>query len=358
MPFLGQDTKELIESEALIGVAITGIMDNPEILLSPEVLRKGVEVVKKTNEEVAGIIGINPAARLTTIKPSGNASVILGTASGIHPAHAKRYFRLMQMNKNTEVAKLLEKENPILLENSVWSEGGNDYVVYVPIEEEEGGLTKKDLTGVEFVKHVQTVYENWVLPGTIKDRGYSDRVTHNVSNTITVDDWDEVFDYIYKNKEAFCGLSFIPFTGDKVYNQAPNTEVLTLEEIVKEYGKGSLLASGLIIDTLHAFDDNLWQACDMVKHRDIKLAEERLKVILKKDVIRRIKKFAKNYFEGDLDKTTDCLKDVYLFHKWQTIKRELKDIDFEKADFTPTYTDVDTLGAVACSGGSCEILSL
>lgn len=358
MPFLGQDTKELIESEALIGVAITGIMDNPEILLSPEVLRKGVEVVKKTNEEVAGIIGINPAARLTTIKPSGNASVILGTASGIHPAHAKRYFRLMQMNKNTEVAKLLEKENPILLENSVWSEGGNDYVVYVPIEEEEGGLTKKDLTGVEFVKHVQTVYENWVLPGTIKDRGYSDRVTHNVSNTITVDDWDEVFDYIYKNKEAFCGLSFIPFTGDKVYNQAPNTEVLTLEEIVKEYGKGSLLASGLIIDTLHAFDDNLWQACDMVKHRDIKLAEERLKIILKKDVIRRIKKFAKNYFEGDLDKTTDCLKDVYLFHKWQTIKRELKDIDFEKADFTPTYTDVDTLGAVACSGGACEILSL
>lgn len=68
MPFLGQDTKELIEDEALIGVSITGIMDNPKVLLNPEVLRKGAEIVNQTNEEVAKLIGINPAARTTTVK--------------------------------------------------------------------------------------------------------------------------------------------------------------------------------------------------------------------------------------------------------------------------------------------------
>ena len=65
-------------------------MDNPKVLLSPEVLRKGAEIVNQVNEEVAKIIGINPAARTTTVKPSGNASVILGTSSGIHPAHSRR----------------------------------------------------------------------------------------------------------------------------------------------------------------------------------------------------------------------------------------------------------------------------
>ena len=68
MPFLGQDTKELIEDEALIGVSITGIMDNPKVLLNPEVLRKGAEIVNQTNEEVAKLISINPAARTTTVK--------------------------------------------------------------------------------------------------------------------------------------------------------------------------------------------------------------------------------------------------------------------------------------------------
>ena len=67
MPFLGIDTEELIRDEALIGVSITGIMDNPKILLNPEILRKGAEIVNQTNEELAEIIGINPAARSTCV---------------------------------------------------------------------------------------------------------------------------------------------------------------------------------------------------------------------------------------------------------------------------------------------------
>jgi len=355
MPFLGIDTEELINEEALIGVSITGIMDNPKVLLSPEVLRKGAEIVNQVNEEVAKIIGINPAARTTTVKPSGNASVILGTSSGIHPAHSRRYFRIMQMNKQTEVAKVLADTNSVLLENSVWSASGNDYAVYLPIEENEGSLFKDDLSDIDFVKAVETVYQNWVLVGNHKDRGYSNRVTHNVSNTITVQDWEGLFDHIFDNKEFFCGLSFMPSLGDKVYKQSPFTKVLSFEEIVSNYGTGSLFASGLIVDSLHAFDNDLWDTCQAVVDRNFELSGDRYKLLLKKDVVRRIKKFAKSYFKNDLNTAVSCLKDVHLFHKWSIITRDYKKIDFTEIDFKPTFVAVDTLGAVACSSGGCEI---
>ncbi len=358
MPFLGVDTEELINEEALIGVSITGIMDNPKVLLSPEVLRKGAEIVNQVNEEIAKIIGINPAARTTTVKPSGNASVILGTSSGIHPAHSRRYFRIMQMNKQTEVAKVLAENNSVLLENSVWSASSNDYAVYLPIEENEGSLFKDDLSDIDFVKAVEIVYQNWVLVGNHKDRGYSNRVTHNVSNTITVQDWDNLFDHIYKNKESFCGLSFMPSLGDKVYKQSPFTKVLSFDEIVSKYGTGSLFASGLIVDSLHAFDNDLWDTCQAVVDRNFELSGDRYKVLLKKDVVRRIKKFAKSYFKNDLETVVTCLKDVHLFHKWSIITRDYKKIDFTEIDFKPSFIAVDTLGAVACSSGACELTSI
>lgn len=357
MPFLGSDTEELIRHEALIGVSITGIMDNPKILLNPEILRKGAEIVKATNAEVAKIIGINPAARTTAIKPSGNASVLLKTSSGIHPAHAKKYFRIMQMNKGTEMAKILEENNPVLLENSVWSATNKDWAVFIPIEEREESITKDEITDVEFAKHIQTVYQNWILPGTNFHLGYSSRVTHNVSNTITVEDWDAVFDFIYENKDSFCGLSMLPATGDKVFKQAPFTKVLGFDELVKEYGDSVIFASGLIIDALHAFEDDLWDACEAVKNKDFKLTGDRFSLLIKKDIVRRIKKFSKNYHKNNINHTISCLKDVHLFHKWKTINREFKNIDFTTIDLKPTYTSVSELGGVACSGpdGTCEI---
>lgn len=355
MPFLGQDTKDLIEWEALIGVSITGIMDNPSVLLNEEVLRKGAAIVNKVNEEIAAIIGINPAARTTTVKPSGNASVLLGTSSGIHPAHAKKYFRVVQMNKESEVAHFLLENNPVLLEESVWSAAKNDYAIYVPVEETEGSLVKKDVSDIDFAKAVELVYKNWVLEGNHKDRGYSDRVTHNVSNTITVQNWERLFTHIYDNKEAFCGLSFMPSSGDKVYKQSPFTEVLSFEEIISLYGHGSVFASGLIVDALHAFDNDLWDACQAVIDRTFELSGDRYKTFLKKDIIRRIKKFSKNYFKGKHAIAINCLKDIYLYHKWVLIDREFKQIDFTSIPFKPTYLDVDTLGAVACAGGACEV---
>lgn len=360
MPFLGIDTKELIELEALIGVSITGIMDNPSILLNPEILRKGAEIVKETNAKIAALIGINPAARTTAIKPSGNASVLLETSSGIHASHAKRFFRIMQMNKGTEMAKLLEENNPVLLEDSVWSATNKDWAVYIPIEEKETSITKDEITDIDFIKYVQLVYKNWVIPGTRFERGYSNRVTHNVSNTITVNDWDAVFDFIYDNQESFCGLSMLSATGDKVFKQAPFTKVHTFDGLVKEYGDNVLFASGLIIDALHAFDGDLWDACEAAQNKQYPLNGDRFSLLIKKDIVRRIKKFSKNYFKNSIQTTIACLKDVHLFHKWKTINREFKPIDFTTVDLKPSYTNVNEMGGVACSGpnGTCEITTL
>ncbi len=355
MPFLGSDTEELIRGEALIGVSITGIMDNPKVLLDPETLRRGAEIVKETNKLIAELIGINQAARTTCVKPSGNASVLLKTSSGIHSAHAKRYFRIMQMNKGTEMAKFLKDFNPVLLEDSVWSASGNDYAVYIPIEEKDGIITKEQLNDVEFTEHVKTVYQNWVLPGNNEELGYSKRVTHNVSNTITVEDWDKVFDYIFENQESFCGLSFLPKTGDKIYKQAPFTKVLSFDEITAEYGKGSMFASGLIIDALHAFGGDLWDACEASKNKAYPLSGDRVTVLVKKDILQRIKKFSKNFYKNDIEKTISLLKDVHLFHKWETVNREFKNIDFTTLDMKPSYTNVSEMGGAACSAGGCEV---
>lgn len=355
MPFLGSDTKELIELESLIGVSITGIMDNPQVFINAETLQAGAKIVNETNEKIAKLIGINPAARTTTVKPSGNASVLLQTSSGIHSAHSKKYFRIVQMNKNNDVAKAIAKINPIMLENSIWNTSGTDYAIFIPIHENEEVLTKDKITDSEFLGIVNLVFENWVLPGTHTDRGYSKYITHNVSNTITVNDWDKTFHYIYTHQRSFCGLSFLANAGDKTYKQAPFTKVMEFDELIKSFGTGVLFASGLVVDALHNFDDDLWDACDAVKNRSIKFTGDRYKVILKKDIVRRIKKFAKNYFNGDIDKTIDCLKNVHVFHKYETISREMIPVNFTDLKITPTYTEVAAMGAVACSGGACEI---
>jgi ribonucleoside-diphosphate reductase alpha chain len=119
-PYLGKQTDDIVKGEALLGISITGWMTRPE-LFNEAILNKGAEIVKKTNSEVAKVIGINEAARLNTCKPSGNASVVLMTASGIHPEHSERYFRIMQLNKDSETAKYLEIHAPSIIEESKWS---------------------------------------------------------------------------------------------------------------------------------------------------------------------------------------------------------------------------------------------
>ena len=90
-------------------------------------------IVKEVNREVAEAIGINPAARTTCVKPSGYASVLLQSGSGIHAEHSSIYIRNVQMNKESEITQAIMKTNPYMVEESVWSAGGTDVVVSFPM---------------------------------------------------------------------------------------------------------------------------------------------------------------------------------------------------------------------------------
>jgi ribonucleoside-diphosphate reductase alpha chain len=329
-------------------------MTNPQ-LFNPEVLRKGAQIVVETNREVAAFLGINPSARTTTTKPSGNASVILGTTSGIHPDHARRYFRIMQLNKESETAKWLAENMPEVLEESVWSANNTDYVVFTPIENSPDTIVKEEMTGVKHLELIKLVKENWVDAGKVKELCYNPSTSHNVSNTVIIDDMEQITDYVYDNMNSFAAVSFITAYGDKDYNQAPFTSVLDTKELIEKYGDGVIFMSGLIVDGLHYFNGNLWEATDYVLNKDRKIVGTREQVLLRKDWIRRVHKFAKNYFKKDLQKTIYCMKDVHLWHKWNLINRNFKVPDFTEILKKPVYSDIDKYSAVACSGGACEV---
>lgn len=353
-PYLGSRTESLVEREALLGVSITGWMNNPK-LFNEKWLREGAELVKETNKKIAGIIGINVAARTTCVKPSGNASVVLCTASGIHPDHSERFFRVMQLNKESDVAVWLKENMPYLLEESVWSSTNSDYVVFVPIVNDKNGLFKKDMKGVKHLEIIKMVQQNWVVPGTRPELGICEKTTHNCSCTVIIDNMKDIIDYIWDNRQDFTAVSFLSDFGDKDFNQAPFTSVLTVDEIYDRYGDGSLFVSGLIVDALHYFDNNLWSACDALSKKDIKLDGTKEQVLLKKYWLKRAKMFSKNYFKGDMNDLIYCLKDVHLCHKWGTVLRQIKEVDLGEILEKPTYKNVSEFGAMSCSGGQCEI---
>lgn len=233
MSYLGAVTRVINERESLLGVSICGILDRPDVLLDPEVLRKGAETCVMTNRAVAETIGIQPAARVTCVKPEGTASLLLGTASGIHPHHAKRYFRRVQAARTEPVYQFFKMYNPQMTEVYGMKADTTDVITF-PIEAPEGAILKKDIGGVQFLEMVKLVQQNWVVPGTAHEK-YNPGLRHNVSNTVTVRDgeWDAVADFIWQNREYFTGISILPASGDKDYPQAPNEEVTTAADVAK-----------------------------------------------------------------------------------------------------------------------------
>lgn len=350
-----QDTVETFQKEALLGVSITGWMENPKFLFNEENLREGAEYAKQVNREIAALLGINPAARVTCTKPSGNASVLLATSSGIHPHHARRYFRNIQGNKEEDIVKAFIKTNPQAVEESVWSATGRDVVMSFPITAPKGSLLREEMDGIALLEKVKLAQNSWVEYGTTPELSNHPKLRHNISNTITVQDWDEVAEYVWQNQDHFAGISFLPPTGDKDFPQAPFTEVKTAEEILEEYGTASMLASGLVVDGLHAFNNNLWAACSTALGQGEDLSQKSSENLLKRDWVRRVKKFAKRYFKNDLSLCCYCLKDVHLLHKWETVTRSFRPIDWATADIAPKFVNADTISGDACSGGVCEI---
>lgn len=356
MPYLGEISQKIFEKEALLGVSIIGMMNNPKIF-NVEWLREGAEIVKQTNKIVSDIIGINQSARTTTIKPGGNSSVVGMTVGGISAEEASTYFRVMQINKENQVGQWLAENIPYMIEESVHSDSKTDYVVFVPITVNKDAILKRDILGVKHLEYIKLVQENWVIPGTNDNLCAYKGINHNVSTTVVLgpDDKPSVIEYIWDNKDSFTAVSFLSDFGSRGWNQAPLTEIIHLEDIVSKYGKGTLFASGLIVDGLHYFNDDLWDACNSVSNKEKPITGNREQVLLKKYWIDRAKKFAKNYFKGDLEEMIYCLKDIHLLHKWETINKKFKSPDLSKILDKPEYKDVSDYAAIACSGGSCEI---
>jgi ribonucleoside-diphosphate reductase alpha chain len=241
-----------------------------------------------------------------------------------------------------------------MVEESVWSSNNTDYCVAFPIMSPEGSLYREDLYGKNLLEKVKLVQSNWVEAGTNPELCANPDLRHNVSNTVTVMPhmWSEVEDYVYDNRHSFAGISFLAGSGDKDFAQAPNTEVKTEDEIVATYGKAALFASGLIVDTRKQGFRDLWEATQIAQMDEQYRGEMS---DLNKEWIRRFNKFADNYFMGDTKEAEYCLKDVFLLHKWTKIQQNIKPIDFVSQLNQKEFTDIDTMGAIACQGGACEI---
>ncbi|MGH7175066.1 MAG: hypothetical protein ACREGR_01760, partial [Minisyncoccia bacterium] len=387
--YLGDVTKRITEREALLGVSITGMMDSPEVIFDAELQRKVAEYILFVNTEIAPKIGVRLTARATCVKPAGTSSCILGTGSGIHPHHARRYIRRIQGNQLEAPLQFYKRHNPHAVQKSVWSANGMDDVISFGIEVDEKARVKPDLTAIELLDHVRLTQMNWVAAGRVADRCTQPWLRHNVSNTISVEphEWEPVGRYIYHNREHFAGVSLLPASGDRDYPQSPMVQVYTPEQIIKHYGDAGLFASGLIVDGLHAFDDNLWLACEhALGHQKVsppKLVEQAvcspwLKSIKKLfgfkvseytwdatkeevqkkldriDWVRRAYQFADRYFQGDLKKMTYCLKDVDNWHQWVALRRQ--DVPVDYSEMTEDEDGTTLQQEWACSGqGGCEV---
>lgn len=371
MKYLGKTTENIVKREALIGVSMTAIMENTEIVLDPAIQRAGAKFVIKTNKDVAAKIGINQAARTTCTKPEGTSSLLLGGPAGIGANHAKRWIRIVQANEEEIPYKLFKKINPKACEHSVWSANDTDGIISFPIEAPDGSKLKGQLTALKFLEMVKTTQQNWVLPGTNKELCTQPYLNHNVSNTVTVkpDEWNDVINYLYKHRKYFTGVSLIPASGDKDYPQPPFTAIHLASEITREYGEAALWTSGLIELALQAFNKNLWAACDFVlanqdddyskvmpksngKARADKLVIEHGDYAKKMKFVHGFKKFAHRYFDDNIQRLTYCLKDIYNRKKYVDLEREFKPVDY--STLVETEDNTKALEEVACQSGFCE----
>ena len=219
--------KKTTEKDALVGIGMTGIASMEVFKYN---LTEAANEAELTNIELCQTIGINRAARITCVKPSGTTSCVLGTASGIHAWHNDFYIRRMQMSKSEDLYKYLAANHPSLVKDHLLIP--NSAVVEIPIKAPAGSVLRTE-TAIDTLERVKNVSMNWIKPGHI----HGDN-THNVSATISIDknryysnddylpkdEWEVVGEWMWDNKEYYNGLSCLPFDGGS-YSQAPFEDI-------------------------------------------------------------------------------------------------------------------------------------
>ena len=210
--YLREVWRRTTEKDALVGVSMTGIGSGKVLKLDTT---EAANVANDENERVAGLIGINSAARVTTVKPAGTTSLTLGTSSGIHAWHNDFYLRRIRVGKNESLYTYLAINHPDLVEDEFFR-AHDTAVITIPQKAPEGAILRTE-SALDLLERVKKISTEWVKPG--HRNGYN---THNVSATISVkeEEWEEVAKWMWRERKHYNGLSVLPFS-DHTYKQAP-----------------------------------------------------------------------------------------------------------------------------------------
>jgi len=213
------------EKDALLGIGMTGIGSGRVQKLD---LEEAAAQAVSTNKYYAGELGINAAARVTTVKPSGTTSCVLGTSSGVHAWHNDYYIRRLRVGKNEAIYAYLSINHPELVEDDFFKPE-SQAVISIPQRAPGTGILRHE-TSVELLERVKDIYNRWIEPGHIAGNN-----THNVSCTVSVkeEEWEKVGEWMWKNKTFYNGLSVLPYDGG-TYTQAPFTDISEDEYEVME----------------------------------------------------------------------------------------------------------------------------
>tara|TARA_R100000322_G_scaffold169502_1_gene141823 strand:+ start:1203 stop:3152 length:1950 start_codon:yes stop_codon:yes gene_type:complete len=213
-PYLRKVWQRNTEEERLLGVSLTGIMDNPLMTTKNKGLEKTLEHLKNvaisTNAELANSLNIPQATAISCVKPSGTISQLVDSASGIHPRHSSYYIRTVRADTNDPLTKFMADQG---IPNEPCVMKPDSTVVFsFPIKSPDKAVLRDDLTAIEQLETWLTYQRHWC--------------EHKPSVTITVRDeeWLEVGAFVYKHFDEMSGISFLPHS-DHTYQQAPYQEV-------------------------------------------------------------------------------------------------------------------------------------
>jgi len=211
-PYLRKEWKKNCDVEALLGVSLTGQMDNPSLLTS-EALNALKSRVLRISRKASSIMGTKMPAATTCVKPSGTVSQLVDSASGVHPRFSEYYIRRYRISSRDPLFRMMRdagiKGNPEVGQDK---KNATTWVLEFPVKSPDGCITRKDVTALEQLRHYKNLQHNWC--------------EHNASMTVYVreDEWFEVGNWVYKNWDIINGVSFLPYDGGH-YELAPYEEI-------------------------------------------------------------------------------------------------------------------------------------
>jgi len=222
-PYLRKVWQRNTEDERLLGVSLTGIMDNTLTTTQNHGLSKTLEklreVAVETNIDLSKRLGINPSAAITCVKPSGTVSQLVDSASGIHARHSNYYIRTVRGDSKDPLTQFMADQG--IPNEPCVMKPDQTTVFSFPIKAPSGAVVTEDMTAIEQL-------ETWLM----YQRHWCE---HKPSVTINVrkDEWFEVGAFVYKHFDEMSGVSFLPYN-EHTYQQAP------YQEITKEQYEESL----------------------------------------------------------------------------------------------------------------------